>query len=164
MTTTEAGAPNPAAPSADQRGTTPGDTPDTQAHQGADVTNETAQSGESTESTESTEATEATGDEIVTDHDRGVHGYHHNKAEHLKRLRRIEGQIRGLQRLVEEDVYCIDILTQVSASTKGLQSFALQLLEEHLRHCVADAALKGGDEIDAKVEEATKAIARMLRT
>ncbi|AGI89585.1 metal-sensitive transcriptional regulator [Streptomyces albidoflavus] len=158
MTTTEAGAPNPAAPSADQRGTTPGDTPDTQAHQGADVTNETAQSGESTE------ATEATGDEIVTDHDRGVHGYHHNKAEHLKRLRRIEGQIRGLQRLVEEDVYCIDILTQVSASTKGLQSFALQLLEEHLRHCVADAALKGGDEIDAKVEEATKAIARMLRT
>ncbi|MEV4909134.1 metal-sensitive transcriptional regulator [Streptomyces albidoflavus] len=155
MTTTEAGAPNPAAPSADQRGTTPGDTPDTQAHQGADVTNETAQSGESTE---------VTGDEIVTDHDRGVHGYHHNKAEHLKRLRRIEGQIRGLQRLVEEDVYCIDILTQVSASTKGLQSFALQLLEEHLRHCVADAALKGGDEIDAKVEEATKAIARMLRT
>ncbi|MFI8909578.1 metal-sensitive transcriptional regulator [Streptomyces albidoflavus] len=155
MTTTEAGAPNPAAPSADQRGTTPGDTPDTQAHQGADVTNETGETGESAG---------AAGDEIVTDHDRGIHGYHHNKAEHLKRLRRIEGQIRGLQRLVEEDVYCIDILTQVSASTKGLQSFALQLLEEHLRHCVADAALKGGDEIDAKVEEATKAIARMLRT
>ncbi|MBT3159708.1 metal-sensitive transcriptional regulator [Streptomyces sp. CHA1] len=152
MTTTEAGAPNPAAPSADQRGTTPGDTPDTQAHQGADVTNETGG------------ATGPAGDGIVTDHDRGIHGYHHNKAEHLKRLRRIEGQIRGLQRLVEEDVYCIDILTQVSASTKGLQSFALQLLEEHLRHCVADAALKGGDEIDAKVEEATKAIARMLRT
>jgi DNA-binding FrmR family transcriptional regulator len=92
------------------------------------------------------------------------HGYHSRKAEHLKRLRRIEGQIRGLQRMVEEDVYCIDILTQVSASTKGLQSFALQLLEEHLRHCVADAAVRGGDEIDAKVEEATKAIARMLRT
>ncbi|MEB3960018.1 metal-sensitive transcriptional regulator [Streptomyces kunmingensis] len=102
--------------------------------------------------------------DIVTDHDRGIHGYHHQKDEHLKRLRRIEGQIRGLQRMVEEDVYCIDILTQVSASTKGLQSFALQLLEEHLRHCVADAALKGGDEIDAKVEEATKAIARLLRT
>ncbi|MFJ7998648.1 metal-sensitive transcriptional regulator [Streptomyces sp. NPDC096310] len=99
-----------------------------------------------------------------TDHDRGVHGYHHQKGEHLKRLRRIEGQIRGLQRLVDEDVYCIDILTQVSASTKALQSFALQLLEEHLRHCVADAAVKGGDEIDAKVEEATKAIARLLRT
>ncbi|MEU8957185.1 metal-sensitive transcriptional regulator [Streptomyces sp. NPDC048518] len=102
--------------------------------------------------------------EVVTDHDRGVHGYHKQKDEHLKRLRRIEGQIRGLQRMVEEDVYCIDILTQVSASTKALQSFALQLLEEHLRHCVADAAVKGGTEIDAKVEEATKAIARMLRT
>ncbi|ODA75462.1 metal-sensitive transcriptional regulator [Streptomyces sp. AVP053U2] len=101
---------------------------------------------------------------IVTDHDRGIHGYHHEKQEHLKRLRRIEGQIRGLQRMVDEDVYCIDILTQVSASTKALQSFALQLLEEHLRHCVADAALKGGDEIDAKVKEATQAIARMLRT
>ncbi|WLQ35241.1 metal-sensitive transcriptional regulator [Streptomyces castrisilvae] len=101
---------------------------------------------------------------IVTDHDRGIHGYHHQKTEHLKRLRRIEGQIRGLQRMVDEDVYCIDILTQVSASTKALQSFALQLLEEHLRHCVADAAVKGGEEIDAKVEEATKAIARLLRT
>ncbi|MFE7135708.1 metal-sensitive transcriptional regulator [Streptomyces sp. NPDC057638] len=97
-------------------------------------------------------------------HDQGTHGYHKQKDEHLKRLRRIEGQIRGLQRMVDEDVYCIDILTQVSASTKALQSFALQLLEEHLRHCVADAAVKGGDEIDAKVEEATKAIARLLRT
>ncbi|MFF3939302.1 metal-sensitive transcriptional regulator [Streptomyces phaeofaciens] len=93
-----------------------------------------------------------------------THGYHKQKDEHLKRLRRIEGQIRGLQRMVDEDTYCIDILTQVSASTKALQSFALQLLEEHLRHCVADAALKGGDEIDAKVEEATKAIGRLLRT
>ncbi|OIJ67110.1 metal-sensitive transcriptional regulator [Streptomyces mangrovisoli] len=93
-----------------------------------------------------------------------THGYHQQKDEHLKRLRRIEGQIRGLQRMVDEDVYCIDILTQVSASTKALQSFALQLLEEHLRHCVADAALKGGEEIDAKVEEATKAIGRLLRT
>ncbi|MFI9823822.1 metal-sensitive transcriptional regulator [Streptomyces sp. NPDC052013] len=102
--------------------------------------------------------------EIVTDHDRGIHGYHKQKQEHLKRLRRIEGQIRGLQRMVDEDVYCIDILTQVSASTKALQSFALQLLEEHLRHCVADAAVKGGDEIDAKVKEATQAIARMMRT
>ncbi|MFD9277513.1 metal-sensitive transcriptional regulator [Streptomyces mirabilis] len=101
---------------------------------------------------------------VVTDHDRGIHGYHKQKAEHLKRLRRIEGQIRGLQRMVDEDVYCIDILTQVSASTKALQSFALQLLEEHLRHCVADAALKGGEEIEAKVEEATKAIGRLLRT
>ena len=95
---------------------------------------------------------------------RGPHGYSHDKESHLKRLRRIEGQIRGLQRMVEEDVYCIDILTQVSASTKGLQSFALQLLEEHLRHCVAAAAVGGGPEIDEKVAEATAAIARLLRT
>jgi DNA-binding FrmR family transcriptional regulator len=94
----------------------------------------------------------------------GPHGYSHDKESHLKRLRRIEGQIRGLQRMVEEDVYCIDVLTQVSASTKGLQSFALQLLEEHLRHCVAAAAVGGGPEIDEKVAEATAAIARLLRT
>ncbi|MFI6768831.1 metal-sensitive transcriptional regulator [Streptomyces sp. NPDC050355] len=94
----------------------------------------------------------------------GVHGYAQQKDAHIKRLRRIEGQIRGLQRMLEEDVYCIDILTQVSASTKGLQSFGLQLLEEHLRHCVADAAVKGPEAIDAKVQEATKAIERMLRT
>ncbi|MCX3062178.1 metal-sensitive transcriptional regulator [Streptomyces beihaiensis] len=116
-----------------------------------------------TTSTAAQPATAAAAD-IVTDHDLGIHGYHHQKDEHVKRLRRIEGQIRGLQRMVEEDTYCIDILTQVSASTKALQSFALQLLEEHLRHCVADAALKGGNEIDEKVEEATKAIARMMRT
>ena len=91
-------------------------------------------------------------------------GYTGTREDYLKRLRRIEGQVRGLQRMVEEDTYCIDILTQVSASTKALQSFALQLLEEHLRHCVADAAVKGGAEIDAKVEEATKAIGRLLRT
>ncbi|MEU8918825.1 metal-sensitive transcriptional regulator [Streptomyces nigrescens] len=94
----------------------------------------------------------------------GVHGYAKQKDAHIKRLRRIEGQIRGLQRMLEEDVYCIDILTQVSASTKGLQSFGLQLLEEHLRHCVADAAVKGPEAIDAKVQEATRAIERMLRT
>jgi DNA-binding FrmR family transcriptional regulator len=100
----------------------------------------------------------------VTNHDLGIHGYAAQKDAHIKRLRRIEGQIRGLQRMLEEDVYCIDILTQVSASTKGLQSFGLQLLEEHLRHCVADAAVKGPEAIDAKVQEATKAIERMLRT
>lgn len=94
----------------------------------------------------------------------GQHGYSKDKEAHLKRLRRIEGQIRGLQRMVDEDVYCIDILTQVSASTKALQSFALQLLEEHLRHCVAHAALDGGAEMDAKVAEATAAIARLMRT
>jgi DNA-binding FrmR family transcriptional regulator len=94
----------------------------------------------------------------------GRHGYSKQKDQHLKRLRRIEGQVRGLQRMVEEDVYCIDILTQVSAGTKALQAFALQLLEEHLRHCVADAAARGGPEAEAKVTEATAAIARMLRT
>ncbi|NGN65158.1 metal-sensitive transcriptional regulator [Streptomyces sp. A7024] len=93
----------------------------------------------------------------------GPHGYSKEKDLHLKRLRRIEGQIRGLQRMVEEDVYCIDILTQVSAGTKALQSFAVQLLQEHLRHCVADAAAGGGD-VDEKVEEATAAIARLLRS
>ncbi|WGD42116.1 metal-sensitive transcriptional regulator [Streptomyces cathayae] len=128
----------------------------------ATVATDTADATVATDTTDATEAADPTA--LVTDHDRGIHGYHHQKQEHLKRLRRIEGQIRGLQRMVDEDVYCIDILTQVSASTKALQSFALQLLEEHLRHCVADAALKGGDEIDAKVKEATQAIARMLRT
>ncbi|MFC8145381.1 metal-sensitive transcriptional regulator [Streptomyces paradoxus] len=121
-----------------------------------------------TDTTDVADVTPGTADtggaDAAADHDHGVHGYHKQKDQHLKRLRRIEGQIRGLQRMVDEDVYCIDILTQVSASTKALQSFALQLLEEHLRHCVADAALKGGDEIDAKVKEATQAIARMLRT
>ncbi|MFF2662625.1 metal-sensitive transcriptional regulator [Kitasatospora sp. NPDC058032] len=94
----------------------------------------------------------------------GPHGYSGQKDAHLKRLRRIEGQIRGLQRMVDEDVYCIDVLTQVSASTKALQSFALSLLEEHLRHCVAAAAEEGGTELDAKVAEATAAIGRLLRS
>ncbi|MFB7476454.1 metal-sensitive transcriptional regulator [Kitasatospora sp. NPDC056184] len=94
----------------------------------------------------------------------GPHGYSAQKDAHLKRLRRIEGQIRGLQRMVDEDVYCIDVLTQVSAGTKALQSFALSLLEEHLRHCVALAAEEGGTELDAKVAEATAAIGRLLRS
>lgn len=94
----------------------------------------------------------------------GEHGYSKDKDTHLKRLRRIEGQVRGLQRMVEEDVYCIDVLTQVSASTKALQSFALRLLEEHLRHCVAHAAREGGAEMDEKVAEASAAVARLLRT
>jgi DNA-binding FrmR family transcriptional regulator len=103
---------------------------------------------------------------MTSEHDAapGPPGYSGDKQALLARLRRIEGQIRGLQRMVDEDVYCIDILTQVSASTKALQSFALQLLQEHLRHCVAHAALDGGAEMDAKVEEATAAIARLLRT
>ncbi|MFI9275009.1 metal-sensitive transcriptional regulator [Kitasatospora sp. NPDC052896] len=94
----------------------------------------------------------------------GPHGYSAHKADHLKRLRRIEGQVRGLQRMVEEDVYCIDILTQVSAGTKALQSFALALLEEHVKHCVAAAAEEGGPEMDQKVAEAMTAISRLLRS
>ncbi|WP_069816869.1 metal-sensitive transcriptional regulator [Streptomyces sp. TP-A0874] len=100
----------------------------------------------------------------MTDDAPASYGYSKNKEQHLKRLRRIEGQIRGLQRMVDEDVYCIDILTQVSAGTKALQSFAVQLLEEHLRHCVAAAAVQGGEEMEAKVAEATAAVARLLRS
>ena len=91
-------------------------------------------------------------------------GYTHAKDEHLKRLRRIEGQIRGLQRMVEDEKYCIDILTQVSAMTSALQSVALGLLEEHLSHCVAQAAAAGGPEADEKVREASAAIARLVRS
>jgi len=91
-------------------------------------------------------------------------GYVANKDAHLKRLRRIEGQVRGLQRLVDADTYCIDVLTQVSATTRALEGFALSLLEEHLGHCVADAVQAGGDEADAKVKEASAAIARLVRS
>ena len=83
---------------------------------------------------------------------------------HLKRLRRIEGQVRGIQRMVEEEKYCIDILTQVSAMTKALQSVALGLLEEHLSHCVVEAAKAGGAEAEEKVREASDAIARLVRS
>jgi DNA-binding FrmR family transcriptional regulator len=91
-------------------------------------------------------------------------GYLETKEAQLKRLRRIEGQLRGLQRMVEEDQYCIDVLTQVSAATRALQSFSLGLLEEHLKHCVVDAAKKGGRAADVKVKEATDAIARLVRS
>ena len=92
------------------------------------------------------------------------HGYTPRKDSHLKRLRRVEGQVRGLQRMVEEDKYCIDILTQVSAATKALQSFSLELLDEHLAHCVVEAAQRGGAEADEKVREASDAIARLVRS
>jgi DNA-binding FrmR family transcriptional regulator len=91
-------------------------------------------------------------------------GYTENKQNHQRRLRRIEGQVRGLERMVEDDKYCIDILTQVSATTSALQSFAISLLEEHLAHCVAEATLKGGPEAEAKVKEASEAIARLVRS
>ncbi len=91
-------------------------------------------------------------------------GYSPTKDAHLKRLRRIEGQIRGLQRMVESDTYCIDVLTQVSAATKALQAVALGLLDDHLAHCVAGAVASGGDEADAKIKEASDAIARLVRS
>lgn len=91
-------------------------------------------------------------------------GYADTKNLHLKRLRRIEGQVRGLQRLVEQDTYCIDVLTQISAATKALESVALLLLEEHLSHCVAGAIQAGGEAADAKVKEASAAIARLVRS
>jgi CsoR family transcriptional regulator, copper-sensing transcriptional repressor len=91
-------------------------------------------------------------------------GYAAHKQAHLKRLRRVEGQVRGLQRMVESDQYCIDVLTQVSAATKALESFALALLEEHLGHCVAAAVAEGGERADEKVKEATAAIARLVRS
>jgi DNA-binding FrmR family transcriptional regulator len=91
-------------------------------------------------------------------------GYTGSKDDYLKRLRRVEGQVRGLQRMVEEDTYCIDVLTQVSAATKALQAVALGLLTDHLGHCVKEATLTGGPEADAKLKEASDAIARLVRS
>ena len=91
-------------------------------------------------------------------------GYLTNKDAYLNRLRRIEGQARGLQKMVEDEKYCIDILTQVSAMTSALQSVALGLLDEHLNHCVVQAAAAGGDEADSKIKEASEAIARLVRS
>ena len=93
-----------------------------------------------------------------------THGYISRKDDYLKRLRRIEGQARGLQRMVEDEKYCIDILTQVSAMTSALQSVALGLLEEHMSHCVVAAAQAGGPEAEEKVREASAAIARLVRS
>ncbi len=92
------------------------------------------------------------------------HSYTRDKRELVTRLRRIEGQARGLQRMVEEEQYCIDILTQVSAMTKALHSVALGLLDEHMSHCVVDAARAGGHEADVKLKEASEAIARLVRS
>lgn len=91
-------------------------------------------------------------------------GYSDDKVAVLKRLKRIEGQVRGLTRMVEDDTYCIDVLTQVSATTKALEAVALKLLDEHLAHCVVNAAKAGGDEADIKIKEASDAIARLVRS
>ena len=94
-----------------------------------------------------------------------MRGYSISKDDYIKRLRRIEGQVRGLQRMIEEDVYCIDVLTQVSAATRALQSVSVGLLDEHVRHCVAEAAA-GDDQVrtDEMITEATKAIERLVKS
>jgi DNA-binding FrmR family transcriptional regulator len=91
-------------------------------------------------------------------------GYRGTKEDYLKRLRRIEGQVRGIQRMVDEDTYCIDVLTQVAAVTKALQAVSLGLLEDHVAHCVVDAARTSDEEAEAKVREAAEAIARLVRS
>lgn len=93
-----------------------------------------------------------------------MHGYTQNKDAYLKRMRRIEGQVRGIAKMIDDDKYCIDVLTQVSAATKALQSVALGLLEEHMAGCVVDAARAGGPDADTKVKEAADAIARLVRS
>jgi len=92
------------------------------------------------------------------------HGYISDKTKYLNRLKRIEGQARGISRMVDDEQYCIDILTQISALTSALQAVALGLLDDHLKHCVLDAAKLGGDEAEAKIKEASDAIARLVRS
>ena len=91
-------------------------------------------------------------------------GYEMSKDQLLARLRRVEGQIRGLQQMVEADRYCIDVLTQISAVTKALQSVALGMLDDHLRHCVVDAVSAGGPDGERKLAEATSAIERLVKS
>ena len=95
---------------------------------------------------------------------RPPHGYTMDKADYTRRLKRIEGQVRGLQRMIDEDTYCIDILTQVSAATKALQSVAIGLLDQHVRHCVANSLAHDAGHADAMITEATKAIERLVRS
>lgn len=93
-----------------------------------------------------------------------MNGYSPQQEDLLKRLRRIEGQVQGISRMIADDRYCIDVLTQVSAATSALQSVSLKLLEAHLAGCVVEAAKKGGPEADAKVKEASDAIARLVKS
>jgi CsoR family transcriptional regulator, copper-sensing transcriptional repressor len=95
---------------------------------------------------------------------RVMRGYTQDKDAYLKRLRRIEGQVRGLQRMVEEDTYCVEVLTQISAATRALQAVAIGLLEDHLGHCVTQAIEQGGPDAQEKVREATEAISRLVRS
>ena len=92
------------------------------------------------------------------------YGYTDRKPDYAKRLRRIEGQVRGIAKMIDEDKYCIDILTQISAVNSALQSVALSLLDQHLGHCVTHAVAEGGAEAEAKLAEASAAIARLVRS
>jgi len=91
-------------------------------------------------------------------------GYSSTKDDVLLRLRRIEGQVRGLQRMVDEDTWCVDVLTQISSVTKALQGVGIGLLDDHIRHCVRDAIQQGGDQGDERIEEVVLAIRRLLRS
>ena len=93
-----------------------------------------------------------------------AHGYSYRKDDYAKRLRRIEGQVRGIAKMIDEDKYCIDILTQISAASSALRSVALNLLDDHLDNCVSQAIAKGGNEADVKLAEASAAIARLVRS
>ena len=92
------------------------------------------------------------------------HGYISDKDRYLVRLRRIEGQARGIHRMIDEDTYCIDVLTQISALTSALENVALGLLNDHLKHCVVDAAKAGGPQAEEKIKEASDAIARLVKS
>ncbi|MCK0111765.1 metal-sensitive transcriptional regulator [Ornithinimicrobium sp. F0845] len=100
----------------------------------------------------------------ATPHTETTHGYISDKARYLARLKRIEGQARGIHRMVDEDTYCIDILTQISALTSALENVALGLLDDHLKHCVVGAAKAGGTEAEQKINEASQAIARLVKS
>lgn len=93
-----------------------------------------------------------------------THGYVEHKDNYAKRLRRIEGQVRGIAKMIEEDKYCIDVLTQISAASSALRSVALNLLDEHLEHCVSHAVGEGGEDAQVKLAEASAAIARLVRS
>lgn len=93
-----------------------------------------------------------------------MRGYSHDKQAYIHRLRRIEGQVRGLAQMIDDDRYCIDVLTQVSAATRALQSVALNLLQEHLEHCVSEAAAAGDELAEEKAREASEAIARLVKS
>lgn len=103
-------------------------------------------------------------DTITTPSGEVGHGYISDKDRYLARLKRIEGQARGIHRMIDEDTYCIDILTQISAVTSALENVALALLDDHLKHCVVSAAKAGGPEADEKIKEASEAITRLVKS